>query len=83
MGVWKGDKVCLLTLVTVLNVFYSLWQKLDFDMEQQLFMPPVRVEYAVPVLLANYYNCIYPSHIAHHFNLDPPTVEEYLQNIDV
>ena len=45
-------------------------------------MSPTRLEYAIAVLLTNCYNCVYLSQVSKRFELDSPTVEEYLQNID-
>ena len=64
MGLWKGDKVCLLTFGIVFNMFCSIWRKLDFEMEQQLFMSPTGLEYAIAVLLTNCYNCVYLSQVS-------------------
>ena len=82
MGLRKGYQVCLLTFGIVFNMICSIWRKLDFEMEQQLFVSPTGLEYAITVLLTNCYNCVYPSQVSKRFELDPPTVEEYLQNID-
>ena len=82
MGLQKGYQVRLQTFGIVFNMFCSLWQKLDFEIEQRLFMSPTGLEYAIIVLLTNCYNCVYPSQVSKHFELDPPTIEEYLQNIN-
>ena len=51
-------------------------------MEARLYVSPIGLHYMVMVFLMNIYTCRYGGQISDYFNLQPPSVEQYLQNID-
>lgn len=53
---------------------------LDFQKNLRILLQPVAKYYAVGALLANCHTCLYGSVTSSFFNLDPPTLEEYLAN---
>jgi len=55
-----------------------LWAFVDFHKNQKFFLQPVGVYYRVAVLLTNMHACIYGSEIASHFEVDTPSLHEYL-----
>ena len=57
----------------------SLFAYLDFKKNQKLQLQPVGKYYKVAVLLTNCHTCLYGSETGTFFNVDPPTLQEYLQ----
>ena len=56
-----------------------LWTFVDFKKNAKILLQPVAKYYAVATLLTNCYTCLYGNNIAAHFNLQPPSLSEYLQ----
>lgn len=50
----------------------------DFKKNLKLLLSPISAYYFVAVLLTNCHTCLYGSETSSHFDLQPPTLEEYL-----
>ena len=50
--------------------------------EMGLYLSPLGLQYCVLIFLTNIYTCEYNNQAALYFGMEPPTVEEYLQNTD-
>jgi hypothetical protein len=59
----------------------NLWRYIDFVPCQHVFVSPVAMQYAVAVLLTNFYACFYGGGTANHFDCDPPVAEEYASSV--
>ena len=55
-----------------------LWAFLDFEKNLKLFLSPVGKLYMVGVLLTNCHTCLHGSETSQYFQLNPPSLEEYL-----
>ncbi|KAI8136362.1 hypothetical protein BJV82DRAFT_528300 [Fennellomyces sp. T-0311] len=51
---------------------------LGFKPAQKLQMSNVGTAYAVATILSNCHKCLYGSQTSKYFEVDPPTLEEYL-----
>lgn len=51
---------------------------LDFKKNQKLLLQDVVLMYKTATILANCHTCLYSSQTAQYFNINPPTLEEYL-----
>lgn len=56
----------------------SLWSFVDYKKNQRLYLQPVGKHFKIAVLLTNIHTCIYGNQVSTMFNLDPPTLEQYL-----
>ena len=56
----------------------TLFAFVDFKKNLKLHLQPVAKYYSVAVFLTNCHTCFYGSQISSFFNLEPPTIEEYL-----
>jgi hypothetical protein len=59
------------------KIITTLWAHLKFIPAQKIFTTPVARHYVVCTALANMHNCLYPNQVSQHFDLAPPTLEEY------
>ncbi|XP_055339621.1 uncharacterized protein LOC129589089 [Paramacrobiotus metropolitanus] len=50
----------------------------DFRKQMKLFEKPVNKIFRMAVFLTNCCNCLYPNQASQYFNVEPPTLEEYL-----
>ncbi|GAU88549.1 hypothetical protein RvY_01231-1 [Ramazzottius varieornatus] len=50
----------------------------DFRKQMKLYEKPVNRIYRVAVLLTNCHNCLYPNQTSRYFDLEPPSLFEYL-----
>ena len=55
-----------------------LWAFFDFGKNLKLFLSPVGKLYIVGVLLTNCHTCLRESETSEYFQLNPPSLEEYL-----
>ena len=53
---------------------------LDFQKNLKFLLQPVAKYYAVGALLTNCHTCLYGSVTSSFFNLEPPSLEDYLAN---
>ena len=51
---------------------------LDFKQPQKIGMSPIGKYYQVGMILKNCLNCVSPNQTSQYFDLDPPTLAEYL-----
>lgn len=54
---------------------------LDFKKNQQILLQHVSQMYKTSVILTNCHTCLYGSQTGNYFNIFPPTLEEYLNNV--
>ena len=52
----------------------------DFNKNLTVLLQPVGKMYIVGAILANWHTCLYGSQTGHFFDLDPPSLETYLNN---
>jgi hypothetical protein len=45
----------------------------------RVFLVPTSKMYLTGAFLCNVHNCLYPNHISQYFDLEPPSLEEYVQ----
>jgi len=57
----------------------SLWAFLDFSKNLKLYLSPVGRLYRLGVLLTNCHACLYGNQTSTYFDVQPPTLEEYLR----
>ena len=55
-----------------------LWAHLDFRNQMKVLMVPTSKMYFVAVALTNMHNCLYPNQTSQNFDIEPPSLEEYL-----
>ena len=56
----------------------SLFAFVDFKKNQKLHLQPVGVYFLVATILSNCHTCLYGSETGNFFELEPPTLENYL-----
>ncbi|CAB1116004.1 unnamed protein product [Ectocarpus sp. CCAP 1310/34] len=58
----------------------ALWPYVDYHKKQQVGLSACGLgkQYAVAGILTNCHNCFYPNSTAQYFDLQPPTLDEYL-----
>ena len=56
----------------------SLWKFVDYSKNQKVLLQPVGVYYRVAALLTNCHTCCYSSQTGMYFDIEPPTLEQYL-----
>jgi hypothetical protein len=59
----------------------SLFAFLDYKKNLKLYLQPVAKLYMVGVLLTNCHTCLNGSQTTSKFNVAPPTLDEYINNI--
>ena len=50
----------------------------DFRKQMKLYEKPINKIYRVAVLLTNCHNCLYPNQTSKYFDLEPPSLFDYL-----
>jgi hypothetical protein len=55
-----------------------LYKFVDFCKGQKLYQSPLTKHYTIACMLANCHTCIYGDQHNEYFNVDPPTIEDYL-----
>ena len=58
----------------------SLFAFLDYKKNNKLYLQPVGKYYLIGALLTNVHTCLYGSETSTFFNIDPPALEDYLNN---
>ncbi|XP_067676193.1 uncharacterized protein [Haliotis asinina] len=58
----------------------TLFAFLDFKKNQKLYLQPVGKYYKVAAILTNCHTCLYGSETSSFFQLDPPSIQEYIHN---
>ena len=58
----------------------SLFAFLDYKKNNKLYLQPVGKYYLIGALLTNVHTCLYGSETSTFFNIDPPELEDYLNN---
>jgi hypothetical protein len=56
----------------------SLFAYHDFKKNQKLYLQPVGKYYAIAVLLTNCHTCMYGSETSSFFNIQPPSLQDYI-----
>ena len=59
------------------KIITSLWAHLKYVTAQQIFTSLVATHFVVCTALANMHNCMYHNQVSQHFDVSPPSVEEY------
>lgn len=57
----------------------SLFAFLDFKKNQKLLLQDLQSMYFTATILTNCYTCLYKNQTSHYFNIEPSSLEEYLQ----
>ncbi|KAK6165595.1 hypothetical protein SNE40_022496 [Patella caerulea] len=57
----------------------TYWPFIDFKKNQKLYLQPVGLYYLTCALLTNFHTCLYGSEVGNFFNLQPPSLEDYIQ----
>jgi len=52
---------------------------MNYSPNLKLYLQPIAVYYKVSVILSNCRTCLYGNQTSKYFELDPPTIQEYLQ----
>lgn len=55
-----------------------LWGYVDFRRKMKVFQVPVSTLYTTATLFTNIHTCLYGAQTSQYFNLDPPTLDQYL-----
>lgn len=58
------------------------WTSVDFKRKLRINESGVSTMYIAAVLLTNFRNCVYPNSISQYFEVEPPSLEEYLNHKD-
>ena len=57
-----------------------LWAFLDFENGQKVYLNDVQKYWPVAQILTNCHTCLYGNQVAYYFKVDPPELEDYLNN---
>lgn len=72
---WASVRVCV---EWSYSKIVSLWRFLDFKQNLKLGENPVPQMFFVAALLTNFNTCFYGSQTGSYFDLEPPSIEDYL-----
>jgi hypothetical protein len=78
----KHMSACRIAIEWAFGNVLNLWAFVDYKKNQKLFQQPVAKLYLCAALLTNFHTCLYGSQVAEHFNVSPPTLEEYSSMLD-
>lgn len=53
---------------------------LDYKKNQRILLQDIEEMYKVAMILTNCYTCLYGGETSSYFHIDPPVLEDYLEN---
>lgn len=60
------------------GIVTSKWPYVDYKKRNKLLMSPVAKTYLCAMILCNFHCCLYENQVSQFFNLEPPSLTNYL-----